>query len=87
MSDIDTMSLDELRIAVARDVMGWRDVTTRRAADGTLTGVLVTDDGRRVIDDIPDYPRDIAAHVARHLLDAGAVERRQDGRSYRYWAR
>lgn len=60
MTDVDTMSIDELRIAVAREVMGWSEVSSRRSADGTPTGVITTTDGRQIVDDIPDYPRDIA---------------------------
>lgn len=60
VTDIDTMSIDELRIAVAREVMGWSEVSSRRSADGTLTGIITTVDGRQIVDDIPDYPRDIA---------------------------
>lgn len=86
MTDIDTMSIDDLRIAVARELMGWSEISSRRSADGTLTGVITTN-GRWIVDDIPDYPRDIAAAwlVVEKMRERYAVTLDDELRSLGPW--
>lgn len=70
MSDIDTMSIDELRIAVAREVLGlwcyhydkdYRENCYYMILDEQLTPVHAAHYADGIVCRMPDYPRDIAA--------------------------